>query len=317
MDPITHGLLGACASHSTTHKHLGKAAIGIGAAAGTIPDLDVFIRSSSNPMLSIEYHRHFTHALAFVPLGGLIVTLLFVLFFKSLRAKWPYVLLAATVAYLTHGLLDSATSYGTLLWWPFSNQRVAWDVISIVDPVFTLFLILGVIFAYRKQLRYPAVIALSACLGYLTFGFVQHHRALTAQVELAATRHQQIEKNRVMPGFATLYHYRSIYINNRTIYVDSIATPLFKSSTVMNGISIPLFTEQNLPVEIKNNVSLQHDYAIFNWFSDGYVAAISQQPLILADMRYLRSLQPLQPAWVIEFPHDITREHVYWRTQMP
>ncbi len=37
-----------------------------------IPDMDVLIRSASDPLLAIEYHRHFTHALAFIPVGGLI-----------------------------------------------------------------------------------------------------------------------------------------------------------------------------------------------------------------------------------------------------
>ncbi len=281
-----------------------------------VPDLDIFIRSSTNPTLFLQYHRNFTHALAFAPIGALIVAGLFLLLFKSLRGKWPYVLLGAFVAYLTHGILDSATSYGTLLWWPFSDRRVAWDLISIIDPVFTLFLVIGVIVAYKKQVRYPTVIALFACVIYLGFGYWQHSRALNAQAALAATRHQSITKGRVMPELATLYRYRSVYIDNQQIYIDQIMTPLFQSTIAITGTATPLFVADDLPDAIKHSALLLNDYTIFDWFSDGYVTALSQHPLILADVRYLRSLQPLRTNWVIQFPSDPSRKHVYWQSHL-
>ena len=40
--------------------------------------------------------------------------------------------------YATHGLLDACTSYGTVLFWPFSNERLTWNNISIVDPLLTI-----------------------------------------------------------------------------------------------------------------------------------------------------------------------------------
>ena len=46
--------------------------------------------------------------------------------------------IASFLGYATHGLLDACTSYGTLLFWPFSNERVTWNNISIVDPIFTI-----------------------------------------------------------------------------------------------------------------------------------------------------------------------------------
>jgi len=80
------------------------------------------------------------------------------------------------------------------------------------------------------------------------------------------------------------------------------------------SISVPLFVPSHLPVSIQQNAVLLHDFKVFNWFTDGYLAVISEEPLILADVRYLRSLHPLRPAWTIEFPTDLKRKHVYWQS---
>ena len=112
MDPISQGTVGAAFAQSSANKHnIVKISV-IGFIAGLAPDLDVLIRSSTDPILSLEYHRQFTHSLIFVPLGALIVTLLlYPLFRKSISLKTVY--LASFLGYATHGLLDACTSYGT------------------------------------------------------------------------------------------------------------------------------------------------------------------------------------------------------------
>lgn len=47
---------------------------------------------------------------------------------------------------LTHPLLDSLTTFGTQLFWPFSNERIAISNIAIVDPIYT-FPFLGCVIA--------------------------------------------------------------------------------------------------------------------------------------------------------------------------
>ena len=71
MDPITQASIGAAAAQSIGRTSL-KTALLIGALGGFLPDSDVFIRSSEDPLLHLEYHRHFTHSLIFIPVGGLI-----------------------------------------------------------------------------------------------------------------------------------------------------------------------------------------------------------------------------------------------------
>jgi hypothetical protein len=49
-----------------------RLAAGIGAVAGILPDADILIQSGDDALLVLDYHRHFTHALAFVPIGALV-----------------------------------------------------------------------------------------------------------------------------------------------------------------------------------------------------------------------------------------------------
>ena len=116
-----------------------------GGLAGMAADLDILINSSHDPMLILLYHRYFTHSLLFIPLGGLLVTLGLMLF-KRFRAHWRLTYLAALIGYATHGILDAFTSYDTVLYWPFTNMRVSWDIISIIDPFITIPLILSIVF---------------------------------------------------------------------------------------------------------------------------------------------------------------------------
>ena len=137
MDPLSQGTVGAAFAQSTANKdNLLKIGV-IGFLAGLAPDLDVVIQSSTDPILFLEYHRQFTHSLFFIPFGSLIVALLiFPLVKRSMNFKTVY--LASLLGYATHGLLDACTSYGTQLFWPFSNERVTWNNISIIDPLFTI-----------------------------------------------------------------------------------------------------------------------------------------------------------------------------------
>ena len=92
MDPLSQGTVGAAlAQSSASNKNIFKISV-IGFLAGLAPDLDVLIQSSTDPILSLEYHRQFSHSLFFIPFGALIVALLiFPLVKKSMNLKTVYI----------------------------------------------------------------------------------------------------------------------------------------------------------------------------------------------------------------------------------
>ncbi len=139
MDPMTQGVLGASVPQAISHKKHMVAATLFGAISGMSPDLDSLIRSDIDPLLHLEFHRQFSHSLFFIPIGSLICALVFYyLLAKRWEISFKLTYLFCFLGYATHGLLDSCTSYGTQLLWPFSSERFSWNTISIVDPLFTL-----------------------------------------------------------------------------------------------------------------------------------------------------------------------------------
>ena len=52
------------------------------------------------------------------------------------------------LAFLTHWLIDACTAYGTQIFEPFSRYRVAFNNISIVDPLYTVPMLLGLGLAF-------------------------------------------------------------------------------------------------------------------------------------------------------------------------
>ena len=65
MDPCTQGILGASLATCFGNKKNMRFALICGTIGGLSPDLDVLIRSSSDPLLTIDYHRNFTHSIFF------------------------------------------------------------------------------------------------------------------------------------------------------------------------------------------------------------------------------------------------------------
>nr|WP_207951722.1 metal-dependent hydrolase [Pseudomaricurvus alcaniphilus] len=279
-------------------RQLARACV-VGALAGMAPDLDVLIRSSSDPLLALEYHRHFTHSLVFIPIGALVCALL--LYPLQARAWqlgfWP-IYRWSLLGYGSHGLLDACTSYGTQLLWPFSNLRVAWDIISVIDPLFTLpLLALVLLAALRKQVR-PVHLALVWGVFYLGLGMYQHERAMQMGHSLASERGHQPLRLEVKPSFANLAVWKVIYETDQHFYVDAVK-PGLTGTRVWTGERIAkLDLARDLPW-LEASSTQARDVQRFHWFSAGYIAIDQQDPAQIVDIRYSMLPQQIQPLWGI------------------
>jgi inner membrane protein len=300
MDTITQGLLGAAAAQSALSRRLPRGAGLIGAVGGMAADLDVFIYSLNDPTVGWTFHRHFTHSLIFIPVGGLIAALPFLLM-KRYKDHKREVILAAVIGYATHGLLDAFTSYGTQLLWPFTNLRVAWDWMAIVDPVYTIPLWIGVIWTARTRDPRAARAALLLTSLYILFGGWQHYRAIEAQKDLAAMRGHKIEYSRVMPAPGWLVFWRSLYVSDGRLYVDGVATRWFASTLALEGGSANLTTFNDLPPSAQSNDESRRRFGVFNWFASGLVAPIEGGQSAYGDMRFTAAVESLTPLWGLQF----------------
>jgi len=150
MDSLSQIALGSAVTIATMGKRtaLWKAALW-GAVAGTLPDLDVFI-DHGNAIRNMVLHRAQTHSLFWLTL--------FSLPFAAAVAKlhrewgqWRRWWLALWLGLITHPLLDAMTVYGTQLALPFTNYPYAVGSVFIIDPLYTLPLLLGIGWALARR----------------------------------------------------------------------------------------------------------------------------------------------------------------------
>jgi len=199
MDSLSQAALGAAVAVAVMQRRtaLWKAAA-FGAVAGTLPDLDVFIEHG-DPILNMVLHRAETHALFWLtlfslPLGWAMAAL------ARERHQWRRWWLASWAALITHPLLDAFTVYGTQLFLPFSNEPVGLGSMFIIDPAYTLPLLLGVLAALALARRAAALkinaaglVLSTAYLGWSALA--QAHVADVARESLAA---QGIKADRLL-----------------------------------------------------------------------------------------------------------------------
>ncbi len=144
MDSLTQLTLGAAVGEAVAGRQFGRRAMLWGAVCGTFPDLDVFI-PLGDAVRDFTYHRSFSHSLFVLAL----LTPLFVWLILKLhpgtrdhRARWAWLV---GLVFLTHVLLDCFTVYGTQIFWPFVTTPVGWSTVFIIDPLYTLPLLVGVL----------------------------------------------------------------------------------------------------------------------------------------------------------------------------
>ena len=145
MDSLTQAVLGAAIGEAVLGKKIGNKAAILGAAVATIPDLDValFLFYDKFEMLSI--HRGFSHSILFSFLGAFLLAYIFQRIKWTKEISFTRLWIFSWLALFTHMLLDTFTAYGTQLFLPFSDKRIGFDSVNVVDPVYTVPLLLGLL----------------------------------------------------------------------------------------------------------------------------------------------------------------------------
>ena len=173
MDSLTQLALGAAVGEATAGRQVGRRALLWGAVCGTLPDLDVFI-PLGDAVRDFTYHRSFSHSLfVLAALTPLMVWLILKLHPGTKEHKRRWFLLVYLV-FATHVLLDSFTVYGTQILWPFITTPMTWSTIFIIDPLYTLPLLIGIIAALIAGRRWSwgytiNTIGLALSTGYLVW----------------------------------------------------------------------------------------------------------------------------------------------------
>ena len=190
MDLVTQAALGAAVGEATLGKKLGNKAVYWGALGGIIPDLDVLGFPFMNAVERFVTHRTLTHSFFFAFLFSPLLAYL-VRGFYSWRQKkggplydvaWREWTALFFLCIVTHFLLDCLTVYGTRIFYPFSDYAVGLNTIFIIDPSYTLPLLLGTALAMRLKRGDPRrvkrnFVGLLIAHIYLTLGMIAGYQA--------------------------------------------------------------------------------------------------------------------------------------------
>lgn len=167
MDSLTQILLGGAVAAAVAPAKHRRAALLAGAALGTLPDLDSLPIAlfTDDPVALMTWHRSFSHSLFVLPL----VAWALWAWFRSRGGRvaespkrWFW---AIQLALVTHPLLDAFTVYGTQLLWPVPTRPVMWSSVFIIDPLYTIWLLVGCVAAFFLRWRPSAQRVLLAALA--------------------------------------------------------------------------------------------------------------------------------------------------------
>lgn len=138
MDSLTQIVLGAAVGEGVAGRKIGNKAMVVGAVAGTIPDLDVVVRPLQDVVEYLSFHRSFTHSISFAILFSPLFAWLMGKFFPRWNvsfARWTWLYF---LGFFTHALLDCFTTWGTQIFYPFTNYSVALYSVFVIDPSYTV-----------------------------------------------------------------------------------------------------------------------------------------------------------------------------------
>lgn len=202
---------------------------------------------------------------------------------KGTVAGWALVFYLAIG---THPLLDSCTAYGTQLFQPFSDYRVAWNNISVVDPLYTLPFLLFLIMAGRQRRgnrmrSFYNWAGLGVSSLYLAFTFVNKqevNRVFESSLEREGYRYERymtsptIFNNILWQGLA----------EGDTAYYHGFYSLLDDSAAVLD---FNIFPKNH---ELLAGHETDREVAILRWFSKDYYNVLKREDgsLQLNDLRF-------------------------------
>ncbi len=293
MDTLTQITLGASLGEAVLGRQVGRQAALWGGICGLLPDLDVLV-PLGDAVKSFTYHRGATHSIFVLSaLTPLLVYLILKLrpALAGHRRRWY---LLVWLALVTHPLLDCFTVYGTQIFWPLQTPPVMWSTIFIIDPLYTLPLLGGLLAALilsRRRDRGHLLNTAGLIVGSLYLAWsVGAKLQVTATAEAALER-QGIVYSRLLTGptpFNTLLW--RILVMDEGGYYEGFYSLLDDTP----HISFARYGSRNdLLAGIEGHWPVQR----LQWFTRGFYAVHNRSgSVVMTDLR-----MGLEPSYVFNF----------------
>jgi inner membrane protein len=187
-------------------------------------------------------------------------------------------------AILTHWLIDACTSYGTQIFEPFSSYRISFNNIGIVDPLYTVPLLLFlVILRFYKDVKTRTILnwtGLGLSTAYMAFTF--YAKSLADSAFKQSLAEQKISYSEFI-SYPTIFNsllWQTTVMADSTFYYGVYS--IFDKDKKIEFIQLPM--NQNLLQNIEN----EHYVKILKWFAQGYynVEDLGNGTLAINNLRF-------------------------------
>lgn len=282
MDSLTQLLLGAAVGEASAGRQIGRRAALWGAVCGTLPDLDVFI-PMGDAVSDFTYHRSFSHSLFVLALLTPVMVWLIRKIHPTIAGEQKRLLIMVYLIFVTHVLLDSFTVYGTQIFWPLLDTPMTWSTLFIIDPAYTLPLLIGVLVVlfsnHDKKFGHMAnFVGLSLSTLYLlwTLGIKQH----VDSTAVSSLQLQQIPAKQVLttPGPFNSLLWRVLAVDDE-YYYEGYYSILDSSKNIH-------FSQYPRSLQLID--SLQDSWPVkrLQWFTKNfYRVSQRQDDIVITDLR--------------------------------
>ena len=287
MDSLTQAALGAAVGEAVLGRRLGNRAMAWGALFGTLPDLDVVFSPLLDTAGNLVHHRGASHSLLVMTVASFALAPLLCAMWKRFgvsksRAGW-FVFLV----WSTHVLIDCFTVYGTSVLWPFSDYRVGFNHLFIIDPLYTLPLLISL--AWLAFLRTPEQAAarrrvgrwgLMASSAYVCLSLAAKWIASAGFAADLERREAVYERRMEAPTPFNIILWRCVVDRGDELWVGyrSIFEPR------SNQVSWTIYPRQR---EAMERFADEREVRTIDWFSDGWwIARPHANGVWLGDLRF-------------------------------
>lgn len=286
MDTITQMALGAAVGEAVLGRKMGGRAMLWGAALGTLPDLDIIINPFVDGVVEMRNHRGFTHSiffcLAFSPIFGSLLNRWYVKHEVGWQ-RWSWMVF---LIFGTHISIDTITTYGTQVLYPVSDRPFTTDSMFIIDPLYTLPLLIGLILSLflKRDARVRRIangMGLALSTLYLIWGLGIKSHVHTVFSESFTNQYGYHDMLKTTPNGPNTFLWTGYAVRNDTVY--NAIYSIFDSSEELDFLPIPRNTQLIEP--------LKDDRAVETllWFSRGYYTVKEvDNTLYFYDLRFGR-----------------------------
>lgn len=285
MDSITQAALGTAVGYACWSKPLGRKALPYGFALGTLPDLDIVAFPLLDDVQRLYWHRGESHSVWFLILGSWLTAWLLRRMPLTRKLSAQQAWWGVFAIYVTHVLIDLFTVYGTQLLAPFSRHGFGTNNLFIIDPLFTVPLLIGILgallFRTEKRRTWFNNLGLVIATAYVGWSFIS--QAVASRHFEQALEDQRIEAKRTMTSASA---FNTVLWRHLVETEDGFLIGYWSWFDASDA-AIP-FAPIARHAEAVEPVKEARSFAVVDWFAQGWWAVIQsgEGKATVVDLRF-------------------------------